>query len=246
MGTTTTTSSTTAASRGENAITGTGTLAVLPPVVLWAASLAASRDSAKGVLCSVDVRRTADGQIRVSATDGHRCLRVVFPQCEHFYLNSEQTEPIRLNPETFSKQPTAKACYVALDASGLATFSDRLHRPTGAGAWGAETHANAIGQQFPNIDQLWPEDRVLTCDPGELVAMNAGFLGDVCKIASKLSPNSVLRFLTTKRAVAPLIVRCELEGSWLMRENAGTKYIAVFKGEPVWVEYLLMPVQIRK
>lgn len=241
MGTTTTTTTT----AGENALTCAGTVAVLPPALLWAASLAASTDTTRGVLCSIDVRRQADGQIRIAACDGHRLVRIALPQSEHFYLNSEQTEPIRLNPAAFSKWQ-ARAFYVAIDASGVATFADRLNRPVGAQAWQCDCHANAAGVTYPNVDQLWPEETALTCNPGQVVAMNGDYLGDACRIAGKLSPNGVLRFLTTKSAHAPLIIRSEVEGCWLIRENEGAKFTRVYKGEPVWVEYLLMPVQIRK
>ncbi len=246
--TTSTTSTTTSTTRaaGENAITCTGTVAVLPPCLLWAASLAASNDTAKMVICSIDVRRTAEGLIRICATDGHRLLRVTFPQSEHFWISAEQTEPIRLNPAAFSKAPTKKAVHVALDASGVCTFSDRLSQPLGAGVWTAATQANAIGQTYPNVDQLFPDEFRLTCNPAAAIGFNASYVGDFCKIASKLTHNEVGMWHTTDSAVAPLILRASLQLDWLLVEPTGSKWCPVFDHPAVTLDYLLMPVQIRK
>ena len=245
--TTTSTSTTSSSSRaGENAITCTGTVAVLPPCLLWAASLAASGDSAKAVLCSIDVRRTADGLIRIAATDGHRLFRVTFPQSEHFYISAEQTEPIRLNPKAFSKQPTRRAAHVSLDSVGVATFSDKLNRPVDAAAWFCENHANAVGLTYPGIDSLFPDDHQLTCNPGALLGFNASYVGDFCKIASKLTHNEVGRLFTTESANAPVIFRAVLELDWLLAERKGSKWCPSYDHQDVVLEYLLMPVQIRK
>jgi hypothetical protein len=220
----------------ENDITATGTIAVLPPCLLWAASMAASSDTNKGVLCSIDVRRTEDGNIRITSTDGHRLFRVVIPQSEQFFIAADQVAPFRLNPKAFSKAPTKKAVTVSIEASGLAQFHDTLGRPVDAGAWQAVTEANAVGQDFPRVDQLIPADDQLTCDPGKPVAFNPRYVGDFCKVAEKLSRNCVIQFLTAKSANSPCIIRAELDGAMLLIE----------KDPPIVVmDYLIMPVQIR-
>ena len=217
----------------ENEITATGTIAVLPPCLLWAASMAASSDTNKGVLCSIDVRRTEDGNIRITSTDGHRLFRVVIPQSEQFFIAADQVAPFRLNPKAFSKAPTKKAVTVSIEASGLAQFHDALGRPVDAGAWQAVTGANAV---FPAVDQLIPDDYQLTCDPGKPIAFNPRYVGDFCKVAEKLSRNCVIQFLTTKSVICPCIIRAELDGAMLLIE----------KDPPIVVmDYLIMPVQIR-
>ena len=75
-------------------------IAILPPSLLWAASLSASNDGAKGPLCAIDLRQSK-GKIRIAAVDGHRCFRCYVPTGSFF----APEEPIRLNPKAF-KAPT--------------------------------------------------------------------------------------------------------------------------------------------
>lgn len=219
---------TTATISGENALTTTGTIAVLPPALLWAASLVASSDSHKGVLCSIDIRRM-NGEIAICSTDGHRVFRVMIPETEMFYITKEQTEPFRLNPKAFSKAGNKKMETCRIDSNGTAQFNNALGQPVDACAWQAETWANAIGQVFPKYMQIWPEDSALVCAPGKAIAFNARYIGDFCKVVEKLTENNVLKFYTTKSAIQPCIIKANFK----------------LGSELITLDYLIMPVQIR-
>jgi hypothetical protein len=51
---------------------------------------------------------------------------------------------------------------------------------------------------------------------------------------------------TTDSAIAPLILRASLQLDWLLVEPTGSKWCPVFDHPDVTLDYLLMPVQIRK
>jgi hypothetical protein len=214
----------------ENAITTEGTVAVLPPCLLWAAGMAASTDLYKGVLCSIDVRRTQDGHIRITSVDGHRLFKVIFPQSEHFFISDEQTEPFQLNPKAFTKPGSKKTLTVSIQSGGLAQFANERGEPVDAAVWNGIKEASVVGQKFPEIDKLIPDEKQLTCKPGQAVAFNSRYVGDFCKIAERLSRNSVIQYLTTDSAMAPFILKTELDGSWLLSEKGVMMY------------YLIMPV----
>ena len=224
---------------GENCITATGTIAVLPPSLLWAAAIFASRDSAKGVICSIDVRRTAENMIRISATDGHRLFKVVFPQSEQFFIAPEQIYPFRLNTKPFEKFPTRKVATVSLNSDGKADLQASYGAPVGACLWTAESHANAIGQDFPKWEQLWPSEDSLTCDPKEFVTFNAKYLADFCKMADKLTADhdNGVRIFTTDSAHRPCVFRARLDLSLLLCDTYE---------EEVMLESIIMPIIIRK
>ena len=71
-------------------------------------------------------------------------------------------------------------------------------------------------------------------------------MGDFCKIAAKLTHNEVGRLFTTKSANAPVIFRAVLQLDWLLIEPKGSKWCPSYDHQDVTLEYLLMPVQIRK
>ena len=207
---------------GENSITTTGTIAVLPPSLLWAAATCASRDSAKGVLCSIDVRRTTENMIRISACDGHRLFRIIFPQSEQFFIAPEQTQSFRINPQSFDKFPVRKVATVSLNSDGKADLQTSYGDPVGACLWGAESHANTVGQEFPKTDQLFPCEHSLTCDPKTFVVFNAKYLGEFCKVAEKISLDNNVRVFTTESPHKPCVFRARLDLGFLLYEDKGT------------------------
>ena len=205
------------------------TTAVLPYALLWAASLAASSDASRGVICDIDVRRLGNGKIRIAAVDGHRCFRAVFPESDKFYLN-EGSEELRLAPKAFSKAPTSKTLFAELDEGGVAAVQNRVGLTVETVAWKPAIPWD--GAAYPNIDAIWPDS--LTCNPNAFLAFNSKYVGDFCKVASKLTGNSVCRLSSGESPVSPVVWSAVLDGDWM---DGGT--------EEIWLEYLLMPVQVR-
>lgn len=211
-------------------------LASLPTALLWAASFAASSDGSKGPLCSIEARQTGS-RLRLTAVDGIRCFRCTINASETFYAPEE---PIRLKPKAFNKAPSRKALVVALQEGGVAEFQNGFGTISSTVAWHADPWA--VAGDFPKVDQLWPDDHALSCKPGEPIAMNASFVGDFMKVAAKLGHHDHFRFRSTDRSIAPVVLEAKLDNSWL-GEDANAK--ESFYGE-VWLQYLLMPVQVRK
>ena len=204
-------------------------IATLPYALLWAASLAASTDPTKGVIADIDVRRIGKGKIRIAATDGHRCFRAVFPQSEKFWMD-EGTDELRLAPKAFSKAPTSKMLFAELDEGGVAAVQSRMGLTVETVAWKPTVPWD--GTAYPNIDGIWPDS--LACKPDAFIAFNAKYVGDFCKVASRLTGNSVCRLSSGESPVSPVVWSAVLDGDWV---DGGT--------EEIWLEYLLMPVQVR-
>lgn len=211
-------------------------LASLPAALLWAASLAASSDGTKGPLCSIEARQTGSG-VRLTAVDGIRCFRCIFPASERFYAPAE---PLRLKPKAFNKAPSRKTLVAVLHDGGVVEFQDRHSIPSSTGAWQADP--SALAGDFPNVDQVWPDDDALSCKPGEYIAMNASFVGDFMKVAAKLGHHDHFRFRSTDRSIAPVVLEALLDNAWLGEDPQAKESI---HGE-VWLQYLLMPVQVRR
>lgn len=206
-------------------------IAALPPVLLWAASLAASTVSSKGPICAIEARQEG-AHIRVVGVDGYRCFRCLLPASE-VYLVPE--EPLRLSPKAFSKPPTLKAVLVEIDDGGVASFKDKHGNVISSTVWKADPWALSE-QAFPNIDQIWPKQGELVNTPGASMAMTAAYVGDFMKIAAKLGTHAgVVRLNIADNNVAPMVWTSLLDNGWLMNHE----------GE-VLLEYLLSPVQVRQ
>lgn len=208
-------------------------IASIPPALLWAASFAASNDGAKGELCSIDLRQE-NGLIRIAAVDGHRCFRCYFPSSATYFTSEA---PIRLSPKAFSKVPSRKALVVELDDNKTATFlnehkhvtSSCLHKPD---PWALTE------KDFPNIEQIWPDDSELSCTPGDFITMNASYIADFAKVASKIGDRGRLRMLSANSPHSPIVLKTLFCKSWTLGST-------IFDDEEVWLEYLLMPVLVR-
>jgi hypothetical protein len=206
-------------------------IASLPPALLWAASLAASTDPAKGPICAIEARQQGSSTLLVGV-DGHRCFRCLLPAAEPYFVPEE---PLRLSPKAFSKAPTKKAVLVEIDDGGVASFKDKLGNVISSVVWQADPWALSE-QPFPNIEQIWPKPESLVNSPGEFMAMNAAYAGDFMKIAAKLGVYpGIARLFTTNTSIEPMIWRTLLDNDWLVKEE----------GE-VWLDYLLSPVLVRK
>jgi hypothetical protein len=209
------------------------TIASLPAALLWAAAFAASNDPTKGPICAIEVRKQGN-HLRIVAVDGHRCFRCVVPVSEQHYCPDE---PLRLLPKAFSKVPTKKALLVEIDDGGVATFKSQNGLVNSSVVCKADPWALS-GQEFPNIDHIWPPASSMACTPGDFVAMNAGYVGDFMKVVAKLStfPGNA-RLTTSDSPVSPIIWQAPLDDDWLVAGDGG---------ETVWMDYLLMPVQVRR
>ena len=229
----------------EGTITTSGTIASLPPCLLWAASITASTDASKGVLTTIDVRVAKDGRIRIASSDGHRATRIYLPQDANFWISSEQTTSIRLDPKGFAKAPSNKRQIAAIKSDGLAMFEGVIGRDRGmTEAIGWQSQQDWKGCNFPNIDQLWPEDRQLTCNPGKAIAFNPCYLADAGRVCAALSDQRALKILT-REAITPAIFRFPIDGGMLLYQNIGSKLHREYKEDNVFMDILIMPVQIR-
>jgi DNA polymerase III sliding clamp (beta) subunit (PCNA family) len=207
-------------------------IAALPPSILWGASFAASNDSSKGPICAIDIRKQANA-IRIAAVDGHRCFRCYLPASEAYFAPEDGC--IRLSPKAFTKAPSRKAVVAEIDDGGIVFFKDKPGNVLSSVSWLPEVWATA-DLTFPNIDQIWPEDKSLSCKPGQFIAMNASYVADFAKVAAKISSNNIVRMLSTDHAVSPMVWQCLFDNEWLSCEE---------KSE-IWLQYLLMPVQVRQ
>lgn len=206
-------------------------IAALPPALLWAASLAASDDPTKGPICAIEARLDLHG-IRLAAVDGHRCFRTIVPLLECHFVPEDQ--PLRLAPKAFSKAPGKKAVLVEIDDGGVAFFKDKAGNVLNTVSWLPDKWAHTE-QAFPNIDQIWPDKDRLSCNPSALVAMNASYVADFMKIVNKIGDNCIARLFTTDSPTSPLVWESLLDNNWLAEDCS----------EEVWLQYLLMPVQLR-
>lgn len=206
-------------------------IAALPPFILWAASCAAATDSTKGPICAIDIRQQ-NGSVRIVGVDGHRCFRCLLPLSDTYFAPEGS---IRLSPRTFAKAPTKKAVVAEIDDGGMVFFKDKLGHVLSSGSWLPESWASA-DLTFPNIEQIWPDDTTLSCNPGAFIAMNATYVADFAKVAAKIGSNSVMRLLSADAPIAPLVWQCVLDNEWLGYEET----------QEVWLQYLLMPVYTRR
>lgn len=212
------------------------TIAVLPPALLWAASLCVNTDPVKGPICWIDVRKVGSS-IRIVSTDGYRLFRVMFPESASFYIKEEQTEPLLLNPRAFAKLPKGHVKAVLHD-DGICDFHNLTGLRKNSEIWKPSYGAGENAQPYPEVDKLIPSDAELTCDPQEFVAFNAAYLATGCQIAERLTfSNKAIRLYTTKDSLRPCILRTQLDPSILLADST--------IGE-IWITYLIMPVQIRK
>lgn len=207
-------------------------IASLPPALLWGASFAASNDFTKGRLCAIDIRKQ-DATIRIVSVDGHRCFRCYLPASEAYF--APETDCIRLSPKAFSKAPSRKSVAAEIDDGGIVFFKDKNGNVLSSSSWIPEPWAVAE-YTFPNIDQIWPEEKSLSCKPGQFVAMKASYVADFAKVAAKISSNNIVRMLSTDHAISPMVWQCVFDNEWLSCEE---------KSE-IWLQYLLMPVQVRQ
>jgi hypothetical protein len=215
-------------------------IASLPSALLWAASLAVSNDVTKGPICAIDISKV-NGTIRIAGVDGHRCFRCYIPETEQFFLHSD--EPLRLKAKAFSKAPSKKAPKALIMPEGMVQFVNASDWPVSSEAWHGEPWTAGT---FPNIDQIWPEDRALSCKLGQFVAMNSSYVADFMKVASKISSNGIVRFLSSDHAISPIVMTADFDLSWMLCENKGTANFPSFEEQPVSLQYLLMPVQVRQ
>lgn len=213
------------------------TIAVLPPALLWAASLCVSPDPVKGSICRIDVRKVGS-RIRIVSTDGYRLFHVMFPESSSFYIKEEQTEPLLLNPRSFAKVPKGHVTAVLHD-NGFCDFHNLTGLRKNSEIWSWPSYGEGENAQpYPEVNKLIPLDAELTCDPQEFVAFNAAYLATGCQIAERLNfSNKVIRLYTTKDSLRPCILRTQLDPSILLADST--------IGE-IWITYLIMPVQIRK
>jgi hypothetical protein len=233
MSTTTTTTDLTQASAAELQLmhrrASGGTIACLPAQVLYVAAQFASRDEAKQVLQLISVRRCGADQITIESCDGHRAFRFRLPAGEHWYSERDQ---LLVSAAAFRKRVTYGHWALISDGGVADVLGGRMGK--GAKVPPAELiearpwKSAADCLQYPQLDQLWPDQ--FSNKPGGPVAWNASYLGQFLAEVSRYSHNGAVRMVCNS-PTKPLVFSssCELPG---------------VKG--CELEYLLMPVQIRK
>jgi hypothetical protein len=205
-----------------------GTIACLPAQVLYVAAQFASRDETKQALQLISVRRTGE-QITIESTDGHRAFRFRLSAGEHWYLEREQ---LLLNAASFRKRIAHGHWALVSDRGVAEVLGGRISKggkfpPADlieARPW---KHA-ADCYAYPQLDQLWPDK--FKNAAGGAIAWNASYLGQFLAEVSRYSHNGVVR-MECNSPTTPLVFSssCELPAL-----------------EGCELEYLLMPVQIRK
>jgi len=212
------TSTTLPAVSTEQATATSTTLAVLPAQMLYVAARFASKDSAKGPLCYINVRK-ADDTITIASTDRHRLFRVRIEDTNNaYYLQRE----LMLSPSAFKKR-IAKAAFTFVTDQGTAEMRGSI--PDLIQSVPCSTGCDS---PFPECDRLIPD--TFTGTPGAPIAFNADYLASFLKEVARFCDNGIVT-MQFNMPTTPLVFtgRTTLDGTGLR----------------VTMEYLLMPVQIR-
>lgn len=218
-------------------------LAQLPAQLLHIAAHFASDDPCKEALtvvhvACVDVAGDVSAHLRIAATNGHYAFRCRLPVGDSGAFDDPAAPfwcgvpELFLKASAFRKRP-AYALQALIRADGEARlFGARKGEAV------ALLEARPIGDpvpQYPSpfppgFDGLFPVPAGMACAPGAAMGWNSAYMGDICAIAKRYSPNGVLRFHAGASPTAPVLLTCDLE---------------LGGGAMAPAEFLLMPVQFR-
>jgi DNA polymerase III sliding clamp (beta) subunit (PCNA family) len=198
---------------------------ILPADIMYIAAQFASQDSFKGILTGISIKpcvTTADSAltpIEICSTDGHRMFRCRIPVAEkEFPLDRH----IVVNAAAFKKK-VAKASTIHLSAyNGVEMANFFGHKAELI----SSVPYTTLDGDYPNYNQLWPD--TFTNQPGESITFNAGYLASFLKEVQAFSSNS------------NVTMNCNLATTPLTFSATHHLY------SDVTLEYLLMPVQIRR
>lgn len=207
------------------------TLACLPPQLLYIAAQFASRDEAKQALQYIHVY-AQDGIVSIESTDGHRAFRAELTNqkddsfgiwfCEGSLLIQRSAFAKRVSYASFAffKEDGTVDILGGRPKRGASTMPTDLieSRP-----WKVST-----GFSFPSIRQLFPD--TFSNAPGAPISWNARYVAEFMTEVSRFSPNGIAK-MQTNGPTTPLIFSSDCE---------------VYGCQNVALQYLLMPVQVRR
>lgn len=204
-------------------------IACLPAQILNAATKFVSTDPVKMVLTKIYVAKESDGRIMIASTDGHRAFRFKFMSNEKWFINND--EGFILLDDQCVKKKVSYAQYTVVKKEMLEFFggkkkSHQIQEPFDFIE--ARPCKLDVTSQYPNLNKLWPD--TFTNTPEGAIAWNSTYLSDFMAVVTQLGVNNVVKMQSNDpRTPLTFIAKCGLP-----------------EFEDCALEYLLMPVQIRK
>ena len=189
--------------------------AALPSQLLYIAAQFASKDSCKGSIVAINVKKEGES-IKITSTDGIRAFRVSFDANETFFMEEDE---LNLDEKAFRKR-IAKGKVTTLKGE-MATVTDDKDSVIVAHPY------NALVVEFPNINtSIWPD--TYQNNPGAPIAFNSAYLAPFLTEVARFSDIGNVK-MNVNMPTTPMQFEATLE-------MFGAEYE---------VQYLLMPVQIR-
>lgn len=189
--------------------------AALPSQLLYIAAQFAHKDSFKGTIVAINVKKEGEN-IKITSTDGIRAFRVSFEANETFFMSEDE---LNLDASDFKKR-VAKGKVTTLEGE-MATVTDDK------GAIIAGIPYKTVAGEFPNMNSaIWPDTYQNT--PGAPIAFNSAYLAPFLVEVTRFTDVHNVR-MNTNGPITPLQFEATLD---------------IF-GAEYEVQYLLMPVQIR-
>ena len=189
--------------------------AALPSQLLYIAAQFASKDSCKGSIVAINVKKDGEN-IRITSTDGHRAFRVSFEANETFFMEEQE---LNLDEKAFRKR-VAKGKVTILKGE-MATVTDDK------GSIIAGIPYQALTVEYPDMNgSIWPDTYANT--PGAPIAFNSAYLASFLTEVARFGYNGN--------------VKMNMNGTNTPMQFEATLELFDSSYE---VQYLLMPVQIR-
>jgi DNA polymerase III sliding clamp (beta) subunit (PCNA family) len=187
----------------------------LPAQLLYVAAQFASKDSCKGSIVAINVKKEGEN-IKITSTDGFRAFRVSFGANETFFMEEDE---LNLDASDFKKR-VAKGKVTTLKDS-MATVTDDK------GVIIAGIPYKTVAGEFPNMNSaIWPD--TYQNEPGAPIAFNSAYLAPFLVEVTRFTDIHNVR-MNMNGPITPMQFEATLE-------MFGAEYE---------VQYLLMPVQIR-
>ena len=189
--------------------------AALPSQLLYIAAQFASKDSWKGAIVAINVKKEGE-TIKITSTDGHRAFRVSFEANETFFMEEEE---LNLDSSAFKKR-IAKAKVTTLSGEMATVTDDKGSVITGV-------PYKTLDVEFPNINSsIWPD--TYKNEPGAPIAFNSSYLASFLTEVARFSDKGHVK-MNVNMPTTPMQFDATLE----------------LFGDTYETQYLLMPVQIR-
>ena len=189
--------------------------AALPSQLLYVAAQFASKDSYKGSIVAINVKKKGEN-IKITSTDGCRAFRVSFGANETFFMEEDE---LNLDEKAFRKR-IAKGKVTTLK-NQMATVTDDKDSIIA----GVPYETKEV--EFPDINSpIWPD--TYQNNPGAPIAFNSALLAPFLTEVARFSDIGIVK-MNVNMPTTPMQFEATLE----------------LFGAEYEVQYLLMPVQIR-